>query len=78
MELKSWQKELLEKGNRSVFAEIFCTKYPEIAKKQGFKKMDYNSWVDWNEEDKIFTVWNKNGDKDFFNTSFEFLGRKEY
>jgi hypothetical protein len=78
MELKNWQKECLQEGNRYTFAEIFCEIYPDIAKLNGFKVNEYRSWVDFNEDDKSFTVWNKNGDKDFFDAEFNFLGRKEY
>lgn len=78
MELKEYQKELLEKGNKYTFAEIFCETYPKVARKNNFKPNTYNAWLDFNEDDKIYTVWNKNGDKDFFDTNMEFLGRKEY
>jgi hypothetical protein len=78
MELKEYQKSLLEKGNRYTFAEIFCETYPDVARDNNFKPSTYNAWLDFNEDDKIYTVWNKNGDKDFFDTNMEFLGRKEY
>lgn len=71
-------KDLLKKGNRSVFARMLCEKYPEAASENGWKASNYQSWVDFNEVDKIFVAWLPNGDKDFFDCELNYLGRKEY
>ena len=76
--LSEVEKQLLADGNRYTFAKIFCKNYKKIAKKNGFNENDYRGWIDWNNEDKMYTVWNKNGDKDFFNINFEYCGTKEY
>ena len=76
IELKNWQKELLEKGNRYTFAKIFCDKYPDIAKEDGLKPDNYRAWVDFN--DGLYTVWRNNGNKDFFDVEMNYCGTKEY
>ena len=43
MELKDFQKALLEKGNRYTFAEIFCETYPDVARDNNFKPSTYNA-----------------------------------
>lgn len=76
MDLNDWQKDLLAKGNCYTFAGIFCEKYPKEAKARGFKQSEYKSWCEFN--DGFFTVWNDNGDKDFFDVEMNYCGTEEY
>ena len=76
MELKNWQKELLQEGNCYTFAGIFCEKYPEVAKKNNFNRNNYKGWCEFNKG--IFTIWNQNGNKDFFDVEMNYCGTKEY
>jgi hypothetical protein len=76
MALKKWEKENLAEGNRYTFALIFCEQYPDVAKEDGLKPVNYRAWVDFN--DGLFTVWRNNGDKDFFDINFNYCGTKEY
>ena len=78
IDLKKWEKENLAAGNRYTFALIFCDKYPDVAKEEGFKPVDYRAWVDFSDEDRLFTVWRNNGDKDFFDVNLNYCGTKEY
>ena len=76
MKLKNCDKELLKSGNCYTFALLFVDNYPDVAKKNGFKASEYKYWVDWNGE--IFSIWNKDNSKDFFDTEMNFTGREEY
>lgn len=78
MELKQYEIELLAEGNISVFAELYCKKYPKIAKANGFTEYNRRAWLEFNKEEQLFTIWLKNGNKQFFDVKFEFIGEKEY
>ena len=78
IKLKDIDRSLLAAGNCYTFAKIFCENYKNIAKKENLSPNNYMAWVEFNKEDKLFTVWRKNNDKDFFNINFEYTGTKEY
>jgi hypothetical protein len=77
--IPDWAKESLAEGNRYTFAELFAQKFPKEFKKNKFEVGNYNAWVDWNEEDKIYTVWTMaDGGKAYFDTKLNCTGFKDY
>lgn len=78
-EIPNYVIELLEKGNCYTFASLFKEKFPKEFKKNKFEVSNYNAWVDWNEEDKIYTVWAMaDGGKAYFDTKLNCTGFKDY
>ena len=75
---KSTMSEI-EKGNTYSFAKMFAKKYPDETAEIGLDPQNnYRALINYSEEDKIFTVYRKNGDKDFFDNKMNYLGRKLY
>ena len=74
--LKSWEIELLEKGNTYAFAKLFFEFFPKEAKK--YKTADHlRKCVEFDSDSEIYTFW-EDEVKSFFNTKMECIGWKEY
>lgn len=70
----------MKNGNCLTFARLYCEAYPEIAVKKGYKSSEYRSCVEFNknEAEDLFTIWDKDYNKDFFDIKMNYRGTKEY